>query len=422
MTFASVRAAACAALPVLLGCQGNVPAPVIERVTPDRGYTDRPQRLVIAGGNFLPSYRIESRSGHRVAQARGFSGRIGSDEGWATLRDFAWRSPEELSATLEPGLPAGRQRYAIEVRDPRGAIARVDDAFTAFGPDANAPTIEFEAPSPNTPAAAGVTLPCHIVVLDTEPGVLTIVRWELRVMGLVEKGRCALLPSPNAVSCQFEVTLPLGVPEGTDAELWVSATDDATVANVTQRSLFFRVRAPPTISSIQPIRGGTAGGTDILIRGTGFLRESRAFLGTLPLVPDGGTVVDENTISGRAPMHDSGPVDVVVRTPLGEVRAASVFAYHEPPTIEAIDPAIGAPEGDTPVRITGLRFTSETRILFGPSLALSASLREMIVSSDGRLIMGKTPPGRGRTSVWAFDSDLGFTRLQDIFTWATPQP
>jgi hypothetical protein len=37
--------------------------------------------------------------------------------------------------------------------------------------------------------------------------------------------------------------------------------------------------------------------------------------------------------------------------------------------------------------------------------------------ADDTEITGRAPAGRGQTSVWAFDSDLGWTRLADGFRW-----
>jgi len=162
-----------------------------------------------------------------------------------------------------------------------------------------------------------------------------------------------------------------------------------------------------------------AGGTDLVIRGAGFFPGSKAYVGGVPLLPDGGVTMNPQTIFGRTPPHTEGPVSVVVRTPIGEAPLTGVFQYAQPPQIEAILPEVGDPDGATPFRVRGHGFTDQTLIFFGESLVQGVPSEEQRVVSDIE-ISGSAPAGRGRTSVWAFDPDLGWSRLPDGFGWSMP--
>jgi hypothetical protein len=197
------------------------------------------------------------------------------------------------------------------------------------------------------------------------------------------------------------------------------ATDTALHPNLAQLPLDIRLHDKPSLSSISPSRGGTAGGTDILVFGSGFLAGSQALIDGEPLFPEGGIVVDENTISGHTPAHAAGTGLLTVRTPLGQVDATRPFTYLSPPLIAAIEPAAGPPAGGTAVSIMGANFSADTRIYFGPSLDDALPLAEQFVQNDSAIV-GRAPAGRGPTTVWAFDDALGFTKLLGGFTWGTP--
>ena len=101
------------------------------------------------------------------------------------------------------------------------------------------------------------------------------------------------------------------------------AIDASSTGNRGQASLDFTVRARPTVQAISPSTGGTAGGTDVVITGSGFLPGSQAILEGVPLFPDGGIVIDEQTLSAHVPAHKEGSAAITVRTPLGDAIGAS---------------------------------------------------------------------------------------------------
>jgi hypothetical protein len=116
----------------------------------------------------------------------------------------------------------------------------------------------------------------------------------------------------------------------------------------------------PTIGSIVPNSGPTAGGTTVVITGTNLTGGTVTFGG----LPATCTVDSATQITCTSPAHAAGPVDVVVTTPGGAATSAGGFTYI-PQTITSITPNFGPTGGGTAVTIVGYGFTGATSIRFG---------------------------------------------------------
>jgi hypothetical protein len=233
------------------------------------------------------------------------------------------------------------------------------------------------------------------------------------------------IPSGLAhAECAFQHTLGSTLQAGDVVRIEAEATDG--FRNPTRTTLSITLTARPKLESISPDEGGIAGGTDVIVRGKGFVPGSTVTIGGQLLFPNGGLVVadSENSermlISGYAPAHAEGRAAVVVHTPQGDTTESKAFTYKRPPTIDAITPSTGLAGGGTPVTITGSNLGAKTRIYFGSALDQALPLTEPSTQADGAAIIGLAPPGSGTTTVWAFDSALGFTQLPGGFTWRTP--
>jgi hypothetical protein len=403
---------------LVLSCGDGAPAATISQVSPERAYSDRPLRLTIVGQGFLPAFQLDPAGGGRRGEVDAYRGRVGTDTAPVALHDFDWIDKNTLIATLDPGLPAGQ--HMVEVTDPRGQPASKLGAFWSLGPDDDAPSVTFEKPAPMTAVVGGSTLDVAISASDPDPGALADLTWESSAGGpAIETKHCAFGPTHATARCDFQVTVPAGLVPGDEFVLKATATDTATAPNHAVQTMVFTVRQPPTVIGISPTAGGIAGGTDLVLRGTGFVPGTKVYVGGLLLLPDGGVVMDEQTVYGRTPPHAEGTATVLVRTPIGDVNLTDFFSYAIPPQIEGIIPDIGDPDGATKVRVRGTRFTRSTLIFFGDSLAGAEVCEEQKWNSDTEII-GSAPAGRGRTSVWAYDPDLGFSRLVDGFGWGTP--
>jgi hypothetical protein len=406
----------------LIGCGEDSPAPSISAISPAQGYTDRPVRLSIEGQGFIPTYQIDQGAGVRLGQAGSFSGRAG--QGTAPqpveLRDFDWLDKTSLKAWLEPGLPAGQ--HLITVTDPRGQTAVSPQPFWSLGPDVYAPTVVIEKPEPGTPITGGTVLEVAISAVDRAPGTLEHLQYEVWTGGaIIQTGPCRLEPSPDHARCDVEVVVPPSLPAGTELTLRGLATDTAEAGNRGEASLTFVVQGPPGLTGFSPARGGVAGGTDLVIRGHGFFPGTQVYVGDLLMLPGGGIVMDEHTIFGRAPAHGPGLATLLVRTPIGDAQLPSAFSYEPAPQIDAILPERGNRDGGTAFRVRGHDFSENTRIYFGDSLVDAQPCEEQHWMSSEEIV-GAAPAGHGMTSVWAYDAELGWSRLPDGFGWNEPTP
>jgi hypothetical protein len=400
---------------LLAGCTASAPVPVLWSVEPSRGYTDRPQRLILRGEGFLPSFTVDPVTGARLSDAGGFRGTIGIGDEAVQLTDFTWRGPNELSATLGPALQMGMQPVVLV--DPRDQSALLPKGFASLGEDRNKPTIVFESPAEDTPAAPGTRLRVRFRV-DDGAGKLTKVAGDAG--GPPEAGgvrnRCPVPPGTPKLTCEFDVVVPTSLREGDPFDLRVQATDDAPSGNTADKTLSFTLFAPPAVTDVTPASGGITGGTDVIVRGRGFLPGTRVMVGRTPLMPDGGIRVDDSTFAGRMPPTTrAGTVDVTVETPLGNA-VFSAFRYYATPTIESVTPAEAPAAGGITVLVRGKDFTRDTRIYLGTKLSTAVELADQTLSGTSE-ITGLVPPGEGMASVWAFDPFAGWSALADGFSW-----
>jgi IPT/TIG domain-containing protein len=408
----------CLGAAFVVGCVAAAPVPTVEGVTPLMGYNDRALRLVIHGEGFIPSYRLDPVNDTRRGDASGFSGQLGTGPDAVPLRDFDWLDTSQLTAWMDAGLPAGS--HPLQIRDPRGQTATLSAAFLSLGPDRTKPVVQFVRPTADTPLAPGSRVSVSLIAADPAPGALASLSWETTARNATIPGRpCALLPSPGLVMCDFEVSVPSSLDADDAFDIIAMAVDRAAVPNRTRQPMHFVLRPRPSLESIEPVEGGTAGGTDVVVSGSGFVPGTRVLVDGTPLVPDGGTLIDEQTISGRMPPHPAATVAVTVVAPLGEGNVYLDFSYADPPAILAVNPEKGDPVGGTTVRITGLRFNDNTQVLFGDTLAEAQPLVSPQLVRDME-ISGSAPAGKGRTSVWVFDSALGWDVLVDGFGWSVP--
>lgn len=403
-----------------LGCEN--PQPTLTAVEPAQAYSDSDLRLSLVGRDFVPATILDPLSGRRIATSDGFSARIGKGGAWAKLDGLDWLSTGVLAASFSGDaarwLPAGS--LDLEVTDPRGYVATLTGAFMELGADGTAPSITFTSPAPDALFAAGMGLRGGFLASDSPPGTIAELGWTSYENGLARAtARCLLTPGQGHADCGFQVTLSPTLGEGDVVRIVADATDASANRNRAEASLSIILRGRPSVLSIFPDRGGTAGGTDVVITGTGFLPGSQAALDGELLFPDGGIVVDESTISGHVPAHAAGSATLAVGTPLGNAGGSTLYTYLPPPRIASITPGSSAAAGTTAVAITGDNFSASTHIYFGTTLTGALPLQELFLQSETSII-GRAPPGSGQTTVWAFDEALGFSKLPGGFTWRTP--
>lgn len=121
--------------------------------------------------------------------------------------------------------------------------------------------------------------------------------------------------------------------------------------------------AAPTISSISPEEGPTAGGTSVTLTGTNFTG------GTITV--DGSTVtpsaLSATSATFTTPAHAAGAIVVALTTPGGT--ATTGYTFIDPPMVTAVSPTAGPTGGGQTVIITGTNFSNATAVTFGGTAA-----------------------------------------------------
>jgi hypothetical protein len=149
-----------------------------------------------------------------------------------------------------------------------------------------------------------------------------------------------------------------------------------------------------SVSGISPASGPAAGGTTVIITGSGFTHAGVVSFGSN--WADYVRVDSDTQITAVSP-EGSGTVDVTVSTPNGTsaIVAADQFTYISAPTVSGISPASVPAAGGTTVTITGSGFTHDAVVSFGSTEASSSSVT---VDSDTQITV-VSPAGSGTVDV-----------------------
>ncbi len=177
------------------------------------------------------------------------------------------------------------------------------------------------------------------------------------------------------------VDVTVTTPEGTSA---ISPADQFTYTFV----------AGPTVTGLSPPSGPEAGGTPVIITGTGFTGATEVDFGTTAATSL--FVNDDTTIEVISPAG-TGTVDVTVITLAGTspISAADQFTYivAAAPIVTGISPSSGPAAGGTHVTITGTGFTGARAVDFGTTVATG-----LVVVND-TTITANSPTGTGTVNV-----------------------
>jgi len=153
----------------------------------------------------------------------------------------------------------------------------------------------------------------------------------------------------------------------------------------------------PTVTSISPNRGSTAGGTIVTITGINFLGATSVSFGSTAATSF--TVNSSTQITAVSP-PGSSTVDVTVTTPGGTsaTSSADLFTYicsfSSPPTVSNINPSNGPATGGTSISITGTCFGGDAYyVSFG-----STNTDNFTIDSDTQITV-ISPAGSGTVDV-----------------------
>ena len=173
----------------------------------------------------------------------------------------------------------------------------------------------------------------------------------------------------------------------------------------------------PTVSSVSPSTGSTAGGTAVTITGTNFGAGATVSLGGRAAT--GVTVVNSSTITAATPAQAAGTVSITVTNTDGQSGAITAgFTYVLPaPSVTSVTPLSGPTTGGTAITITGTNFVAGATVTLGGNAAAAVA----VVS--GTKIKATTPAGAaGAVSVKVTNSDGQSASLANAFTYSVPNP
>ncbi len=118
----------------------------------------------------------------------------------------------------------------------------------------------------------------------------------------------------------------------------------------------------PTLTSVTPLQGSIAGGTNVTLSGTLFIDGMQLSFGGNPA--SNVTVIDSTTMTATTPQGFLGsPVSVDIDYLADITTLADGFTYQQP-QINSITPSSGGADGGTLVTIAGAYFTSDVTVDF----------------------------------------------------------
>ena len=164
-----------------------------------------------------------------------------------------------------------------------------------------------------------------------------------------------------------------------------------TTANGAYTNGDFTYVAAPAITAIHPIAGPTAGGTPVILTGSGFASAAPSGAVQFGSTAATYTVNSDTQITAIAPPGAAGTVDITVST-VGGTSATSAgdrFTYAQAPTTASITPTTGPSAGGTQITLTGTHLSAASTVKFGNQSATGVS-----VVSDTQLT-AISPPGTG---------------------------
>ncbi|MGA8615542.1 MAG: IPT/TIG domain-containing protein [Xanthobacteraceae bacterium] len=324
-----------------------------------------------------------------------FTGATAVTIGGAAVTSFSIDSPGQISTTT-PTHAAGTVSASVTVPS-ASPTTGTGGSFTFVTP---APTVQVV--SPNTGSTVGGT---KVSIAGSNFTGATAVKFGTVAASsftVTNDNSITATAPPSGSNSAVDITVT--TPSGTSA---TSAADVFT---------YFTGTAPPTISSISPATGSTAGGTAVTITGTNLTGATSLTFGgnaaTSVVVNAAGTQITAVTPSG------SGTVNVAVTTPGGTATVTNGYTYTAAaPTVASVSPNSGPTQGGTLITIMGTFFSGQPQVTVGGVQASSVTL----ISSTQ--IQAVTPAGTGTKDVVVITSfGSSATSAADQFTYTTGSP
>src|SRR5436190_8433850 len=180
---------------------------------------------------------------------------------------------------------------------------------------------------------------------------------------------------------------------------------------------FTYISTAPTVTSVSPSSGPTAGGTAITLSGTNYAAGATVSVGGITATAV--NVVNSTTMTAVAPAHAFGSVNVVVQNTDGQSGLkTNAFTYLAPaPTLTGVSPAGGPTTGGTALTLTGTNFISGATVTVGGTPATGVT----VVNST--TITATSPAhSSGTVGVTLTNADGQVVTLASSFAYSSPFP
>ncbi|MCU7647184.1 putative Ig domain-containing protein [Pseudomonas piscis] len=131
----------------------------------------------------------------------------------------------------------------------------------------------------------------------------------------------------------------------------ISLSDGLGQAGVATYTLLVTGSATPTLTSVSPNTGTTAGATGVTLSGTNLTGATGVSFGGTAAT--GFSVTNANTITATTPAHAAGAVNVVVTTPSGTATLTNAYTYAVPaPTVGPVSATVAANSSSNPITLS----------------------------------------------------------------------
>ncbi|WCN37309.1 IPT/TIG domain-containing protein [Aneurinibacillus uraniidurans] len=201
------------------------------------------------------------------------------------------------------------------------------------------------------------------------------------------------------------------VPAATTAD---TVTVSVTTPNGTANSVggyTYVAASNPSITSISPSSGSTAGGNTVTITGTGLTGATAVKFGEASAVSF--TVVSDTQITAVVPAGSAGAVTASVATPNGTASLTGGYTYATASSITSISPSSGPVVGGNTVTITGTGLTGATAVKFGETYATSFTI------NSSTQITATVPAGTAGAVNVSITTPIGTANLTNGYTYVS---
>jgi len=190
--------------------------------------------------------------------------------------------------------------------------------------------------------------------------------------------------SVNVVS-PGEITAKTAATAAGSYEVVVSDSNGTSVGGP---SYTYTAPTLPTVTSVTPTSGTTAGGTLVTLKGTGFVAPATVTIGN---AATSVTVVSATKITARTAATAAGTDKVVVSDANGTSSGGPSYTYiaPPPPTVTSITPTSGTTAGGTAVTIKGTGFVSPATVTIGnEATSVTVSSSTLITAKTAATVAG----------------------------------